>query len=106
MKKAIRMVLTTSILLLIGGQAVLAQNVSEETKAAAVVSKPRDVGNKICPVTGEKIDEKTRVTYEYEGRIYHFCCPGCIDEFKKDPQEYIKKIKEQASAEPEKKDMN
>ncbi|MBU4487815.1 MAG: YHS domain-containing protein [Candidatus Omnitrophica bacterium] len=48
-----------------------------------------DVGNTICPVTGEKIDEKTKATYAYEGKIYNFCCPMCIDDFKKDPQKYI-----------------
>ena len=53
-----------------------------------------DVGNTICPVTGEKIDAKTKATYEYQGKIYNFCCPMCIDEFKKDPGKYIKKIKE------------
>ena len=51
-----------------------------------------DVGNKICPVTGEKINDKLKVTYEYEGKIYNFCCAGCPDEFKKDPQKYIKKV--------------
>lgn len=60
----------------------------------AIVLAATDVGNKICPVTGEKIDEKTKATYEYQGKIYNFCCPMCIDEFKKDPEKYIKKIKE------------
>jgi len=32
-----------------------------------------DVGNKICPVSGEKIDEKMKATYEYEGKVYNFC---------------------------------
>lgn len=53
-----------------------------------------DVGNTICPVTGEKIDAKTKVTYEYQGKIYNFCCPMCTDKFKKDPDKYIKKIEE------------
>ena len=60
-----------------------------------------NVGNKICPVTGAKIDEKLKATYEYEGKIYNFCCAVCIEEFKKDPQKYIKKIEEQMQAEPE-----
>ncbi len=51
-----------------------------------------DVGNKICPVAGEKIDEKTKATYEYKGKVYNFCCSGCIDEFKKDPDKYIKNV--------------
>lgn len=53
-----------------------------------------DAGNTICPVTDEKIDAKTKATYEYQGKVYNFCCPMCIDEFKKDPDKYIKKIEE------------
>jgi len=68
-----------------------AAGVSEKTAQNEAVS----VGNKICPVTGEKIDEKIKVTYEYQGKIYNFCCAGCPEEFKKDPKEYIKKIEEE-----------
>jgi YHS domain-containing protein len=57
-----------------------------------------NVGNKICPVTGEKIEEQFKATYEYEGKIYNFCCAGCIEEFKKDPQKYIKKVEEELKA--------
>ena len=54
-----------------------------------------DTGNKICPVSGELIDDSMmKATYEYDGKIYNFCCAGCIDEFNKDPQKYISKIKE------------
>lgn len=58
-----------------------------------------EVGNKICPVLNEKINERTKATYEYEGKIYNFCCEMCIDEFKKDPQKYIHKIEEELEAE-------
>lgn len=61
-----------------------------------------DAGNKICPVSGEKIDEKLKATYEYEGKIYNFCCPMCIDEFKKDPQKYINKVEEELKSGREK----
>jgi len=61
------------------------------------------VGNKICPVSGEKIDEKTKATYEYEGKIYNFCCAMCIDSFKKDPQKYIKKVEEEQQSESKEK---
>ena len=67
----------------------------------AAVKESANVGNKICPVTGAKIDEKLKATYEYEGKIYNFCCSACIEEFKKDPEKYIKKIEEEAQAEPE-----
>jgi len=63
--------------------------------AKASVSKAVDVGNTICPVMGSKIDDKFKVTYEYEGKIYNFCCPGCIEGFKKDPQKYIQKVAEE-----------
>ncbi|TRZ49884.1 YHS domain-containing protein [bacterium] len=61
------------------------------------------MGNNICPVTGEEIDEKTKATYEYEGKVYNFCCPVCIDEFKKDPDKYIKKVEEELKGAPEEK---
>lgn len=54
-----------------------------------------DVGNKVCPVTGDKIDPKSNITYEYQGKIYHFCCPMCIPEFKKNPEKYIEVIKKE-----------
>jgi len=57
-----------------------------------------DAGNKICPVTGEKIDEAAKATYEYGGKIYNFCCPMCIDEFKKEPQKYIDKVNKELDA--------
>lgn len=72
---------------------------NNETVTGETTKKAEDVGNKICPVTGEKIDEKTKATYEYQGKIYNFCCPVCIDEFKKDPEKYIKKIEEEKQKE-------
>jgi YHS domain-containing protein len=72
---------------------------AEQTNATAAVQKAEEVGNKICPVTGEKIDEKTKATYEYKGKIYNFCCSMCIDEFKKDPEKYIKKVEQELQAE-------
>ena len=68
---------------------------AQDSSAQEQPKKAENVGNKICPVTGEKIDEKTKVTYEYQGKIYNFCCAGCPDEFKKDPEKYIKKVEEE-----------
>ena len=68
-------------------------------ETAGITPKAVDAGNKICPVGGEKIDEKMKATYEYEGKIYNFCCAMCIDDFKKDPQKYIKKIEEEKAQE-------
>jgi len=78
----------TLTLLLIAGAAYAAEqaNTTEQVKNA------EDVGNKVCPVSGEKIDEKMKETYEYKGKIYNFCCPVCVEEFKKDPEKYIEKM--------------
>jgi len=58
-------------------------------------SEAVNIGNKICLVSGEKINQDLKATYEYEGKIYNFCCAACIDEFKKYPGKYIKKVKEE-----------
>ena len=52
-------------------------------KADAIVNKP-------CRMTGEPVDKN--ITYEHKGKLYGFCCPACIEEFKKDPEKYIGKI--------------
>jgi YHS domain-containing protein len=73
-----------------------AQHEHSERYAAGVPAQETvNIGNKICPVSGEKIDEKIKATYEYEGKVYNFCCAMCIDEFKKGPQKYIKKVEEE-----------
>jgi len=71
----------------------------DASHAAHDKSEAVDVGNKICPVTGEKIGEETKATYEHEGKIYNFCCPMCIGNFKKNPEKYSKKIEEEKAKE-------
>lgn len=46
-----------------------------------------------CPVLSGKINRDIYVDYKGE-RIY-FCCKGCDVEFKKDPEKYMKKMREQ-----------
>ena len=75
---------------------------SSQTQATGNTAEAKnavDVGNTICPVTGEKINDKTKGTYEYKGKIYNFCCPMCIGDFQKDPEKYIKKIEEEKAKE-------
>jgi YHS domain-containing protein len=63
--------------------------------APAAWAKAQD----ICPVMKGNINKN--IYSDYQGmRIYH-CCPACIDIFKKDPEAYMKKMKE-AGIEPEK----
>jgi YHS domain-containing protein len=44
-----------------------------------------------CPVSGEKLEDKTVYT-DYEGRRIYFCCKKCRGQFKSDPQTFLKKM--------------
>jgi YHS domain-containing protein len=52
-----------------------------------------------CVVMGGKINKDVYV--DHEGQRVYFCCAACIDEFNKDPEKYLKKMKE-AGVKPEK----
>lgn len=93
-------------LLVLGAASVKAETVSQEINIKAQVDKPADVGNKICPVSGEEIDQKLKATYEYKGKIYNFCCAMCIDSFKSNPEKYIKKVEEELKSQSKEKDTN
>ena len=80
-------------------QAPVAQN--EKTSQLATqevqpaVAAPVEVGNKICPVSGEKIPEGEAYKVEYKGKIYNLCCSMCEKDFNKDPETYIKKVEDE-----------
>ena len=48
---------------------------------------------KNCPVTGEPINKQ--VFTDYKGRRVYFCCPACVEPFKKDPEKYLTKLQAQ-----------
>ncbi len=44
----------------------------------------------IDPVCGMTVDEKSAAaTYEYQGKTYYFCAPGCKAAFEKDPEKFL-----------------
>jgi YHS domain-containing protein len=43
-----------------------------------------------CPVQGGKINKDLYV--DYQGQRVYFCCPACIDIFKKDPEKFLRKM--------------
>lgn len=63
-----------------------------------------------CPILGGKIDKK--VYADYNGKRVYFCCTDCIEQFKKEPDKYLKKLEAEgvvpeptpASEETEKKE--
>ena len=95
MKSIMLALLMVGFLSLGAGRFVFAEETPVDTKTTAEAVKPVDVGNKICPVSGDKIDPAAKATYEYQGKIYNFCCSMCIEDFKKDPEKYIKKVEEE-----------
>ena len=46
---------------------------------------------KMCLVSDEKLD-KGDPTFVYKGREIKVCCEGCVKDFKKDPEKYLKLI--------------
>ncbi len=48
----------------------------------------------VCPVSGEPVSKDSKITYTYKGTVYRFCCPACLESFKKDPEKYIKQMEE------------
>ncbi len=62
----------------------------------AATAEPANKGE-LCPVSGEEVDAKGGIAYEYKGKVYHFCCASCVADFKKDPEKYIKKMKDDAA---------
>ena len=112
MKNAL-FILTLAVLLS-GGQYVFAQEgmnhddsmMMAQQKESNPASEAVEVGNKICPVSGEKVPapgEKGEmgeaVKYEYNGKIYNLCCPMCIKDFKKNPEKYSKIAEDEAAKE-------
>ncbi len=45
---------------------------------------------KMCPVMGGEINKEVFV--DHKGNRVYFCCPGCIDKFKNDPDKYMNKM--------------
>ena len=60
-------------------------------KADTKEVKIEDVGNKTCPITGSPVTGKDFVVYKE--KRYGTCCSGCDKEFLKDPEKYIKILK-------------
>ncbi|MFP5212844.1 MAG: hypothetical protein ACLGPL_05645 [Acidobacteriota bacterium] len=46
-----------------------------------------------CPVMGYDINKN--VYADQAGKRVYFCCTSCQDKFKADPQQYMKKLKDQ-----------
>jgi len=102
--KSIGIVIMVSMLLLtgygvsfamtcdMGGESACSHSGMAYAEESGQAKKAVEVGNKVCPVTGEPIAENPKVTAEYKGKIYNLCCQACIKPFNKEPEKYIKQM--------------
>ena len=63
---------------------------AEHAMEAAADAKDTAIEQKVCPIMGQPIDKDLFV--EHEGKKVYFCCPGCVDTFKADPEKYLSKL--------------
>ena len=82
----------TLVMVFMSGPIVWSAGTTASTAAQVVA----DVGNKMCPVSGEEVTGKHFV--EYNGKRYGLCCPMCANKFKRDPEKYLKKMGSQGAA--------
>jgi YHS domain-containing protein len=48
----------------------------------------------IDPVCKMQVDEKKAAAkYEYKGKIFYFCAPGCKEKFARNPEKFLKEEK-------------
>ncbi len=46
----------------------------------------------VCPTCGHEIKKaEAKISYEYKGKTYYFCCEGCKEKFVKNPEKYLEK---------------
>lgn len=60
--------------------------------AAPVETRVVNAGNKTCPITGEAVNGTDFVTYK--GVRYGLCCAACKEQFLKEPEKFIQKLRD------------
>jgi YHS domain-containing protein len=60
--------------------------------APVLVAKPtpKPATNTVCPITGEKVTAKSKKVV-VRGQEYYYCCGGCENKLKADPDKYLNK---------------
>jgi YHS domain-containing protein len=68
--------------------------VAAEIAGQAPEPAPRaeEIAQERCPVRGNRINPDVHLNWE--GRRIWFCCPGCIETFKQDPETYLAGLEE------------
>lgn len=78
-------------------------------KKAEAAQKADDYPLKTCVVSGEPLGsmgESVKYVHQEAGkpeRVVRFCCEGCIDDFKKEPAKFLKKLDDASAPKSAKK---
>lgn len=89
----------TIMLVMAGSPLVYAEPETAVPAEQPAAVKAVEVGNKICPVSKEKVGEMGDIVkYEYNGKIYNLCCPMCKKDFAKDPEKFAKIAEDEVAA--------
>jgi YHS domain-containing protein len=72
--------------------------VSLASVSKAEEEKPKPYPLKKCVVSGEAFEGSDMTPYQfvYKGQTIKLCCKGCLDDFNKEPEKFLKKIEEGA----------
>jgi len=76
--------------------ATLREGVRTALATRPATPSPQSIAGKAqttCPVMGSAINKS--VYTDHNGQRIYFCCPGCVETFKKDPEKYLKKMAEE-----------
>ncbi len=79
------------VTLLIGVMMVLALLAAGPAAAQGPAAKGK--AQTTCPVMAGNVNKQ--IYTDYQGQRIYFCCPACVGEFQKDPEKYMKKLKDQ-----------
>jgi YHS domain-containing protein len=69
---------------------------TQETEPEVGAARPDEetprIAQTVCPVMGGKINPDIYV--DHNGRRVYFCCKACVEQFKEEPEKYLKKLDE------------
>ena len=66
--------------------------------AAVIMEQKESYPLETCVVSGGKLGSMgDPIDYVYKNQLVRFCCSGCIETFKKNPDKYLKKLNESSS---------
>ncbi len=82
---------SASIVLLLAFSCVSATFAADKPAPDPKAAQPRPYVLKMCLVSDEKLD-KGDPTFVYKGREIRVCCEGCVKDFQKEPEKYLKLI--------------